>query len=488
MQRSSIQNAAFCVEAPERKKTVPSPVIVWFRQDLRLNDNPAFASAIRTRAPIIPVFIDDTVHGRQTGRTSLWWRNKSLTALANDLKTRGLNLIYRKGDGLDIMRALVEETDAAQVFWNRQYEKGTIARDTELKSWLKVNNRQGKGHVGNLFFDPWQIKNKSSGSHFKVFSPFWKACQNAGLPCDLSTPPPQIAGPEQILESLPLPAVGAPPAPEMDSLWQPGERGALKMLDAFFDESLDGYADNRDIPGGITTSRLSPHLRWGEISPQRIYASLGEARLDTNDGRKFLSEVGWREFSYYLLYHYPDMPERSLQSKFEAFPWRNAPEDLEAWKQGRTGYPIVDAGMRELVRTGFMHNRTRMIAASFLTKHLLIDWREGEKWFWECLADADPANNVAGWQWTAGCGADAAPYFRIFNPIIQGQKFDPDGVYTKTYAPELAKLTGKLIFAPWEASSETLSDAGIALDVDYPAPIVKHETARARALDVFHGL
>mgnify|MGYP001359208685 CR=1 FL=1 len=488
MQQSSIQTAAFCVKAPERKKAVPSPVIVWFRQDLRLNDNPAFASAIRTRAPIIPVFIDDTVHGRQTGRTSLWWRNKSLTALANDLKTRGLNLIYRKGDGLDIMRALVEETDAAQVFWNRQYEKGTIARDTELKSWLKVNNRQGKGHVGNLFFDPWQIKNKSSGSHFKVFSPFWKACQNAGLPCDLSTPPPQIAGPEQILESLPLPAVGAPPAPEMDSLWQPGERGALKMLDAFFDESLDGYADNRDIPGGITTSRLSPHLRWGEISPQRIYASLGEARLDTNDGRKFLSEVGWREFSYYLLYHYPDMPERSLQNKFEAFPWRNAPEDLEAWKQGRTGYPIVDAGMRELARTGFMHNRTRMIAASFLTKHLLIDWREGEKWFWECLADADPANNVAGWQWTAGCGADAAPYFRIFNPIIQGQKFDPDGVYTKTYAPELAKLTGKLIFAPWEASSETLSDAGIALDVDYPAPIVKHETARARALDVFHGL
>ena len=488
MQQSSIQTAAFCVKAPERKKAVPSPVIVWFRQDLRLNDNPAFASAIRTRAPIIPVFIDDTVHGRQAGHTSLWWRNKSLTALANDLKTRGLNLIFRKGDGLDIMRALVEETDAAQVFWNRQYEKGTIARDTELKSWLKVNNRQGKGHVGNLFFDPWQIKNKSSGSHFKVFSPFWKACQNAGLPCDLSTPPPQIAGPEQILESLPLPAVGAPPAPEMDSLWQPGERGALKMLDAFFDESLDGYADNRDIPGGITTSRLSPHLRWGEISPQRIYASLGEARLDTNDGRKFLSEVGWREFSYYLLYHYPDMPQRSLQNKFEAFPWRNAPDDLEAWKQGRTGYPIVDAGMRELVRTGFMHNRTRMIAASFLTKHLLIDWREGEKWFWECLADADPANNVAGWQWTAGCGADAAPYFRIFNPIIQGQKFDPDGVYTKTYAPELAKLTGKLIFAPWEASSETLSDAGIALDVDYPAPIVKHETARARALDVFHGL
>ena len=467
---------------------MPQPVIVWFRQDLRLNDNPAFAAAIRSQAPIIPVFIDDTMYGRPAGHTTLWWRNKSLAALADDLKTRGLNLIYRKGNGLDAMRALVEETDAAEVFWNRQYEKDTIDRDTQFKSWLKENNRQGEGHVGNLFFDPWQIMNKNSGSHFKVFSPFWKACLKAGLPCDLSAPPVQITGPEQMPESLPLPAIGAPPAPEMDTLWQPGERGALKMLDAFFDESLEGYADNRDIPGGVTTSRLSPHLRWGEISPQRIYASLDEARLDTRDGRKFLSEVGWREFSYYLLYHYPDMPERSLQNKFEAFPWRDAPEDLGAWKQGRTGYPIVDAGMRELARTGFMHNRTRMIAASFLTKHLLIDWREGEKWFWECLADADPANNVAGWQWTAGCGSDAAPYFRIFNPIIQGQKFDPDGIYTKTYAPELAKLTGKLIFAPWEASSETLSDAGITLDVDYPAPIVKHETARARALDVFHAL
>ncbi len=464
------------------------PVIVWFRQDLRLNDNPAFATAIQSNAPIIPVFIDDTAYGRSAGTTSLWWRNTSLRALADDLKTRGLTLIYRKGDGLALMRALVEETDAASVFWNRQYEKDTIARDTQLKSWLKENNRNGVGHVGNLFFDPWQIINKNSGSHYKVFSPFWKACLQAGLPCDLSVPPARLSAPEQWPESQPLPEASAAPAAGMDALWQPGEHGALKMLDTFFENSFDGYADNRDTPGGVTTSRLSPHLRWGEISPQRIYASLGEERIDTNDGRKFLSEIGWREFSYYLLYHYPDMPERCLQQKFETFPWRDAPEDLEAWKQGRTGYPIVDAAMRELATTGFMHNRTRMIAASFLTKHLLIDWREGERWFWECLADADPANNAAGWQWTAGCGADAAPYFRIFNPIIQGRKFDPDGTYTKTYAPELANLTGKVIFAPWEASSDTLSDAGISLDVDYPAPIVKHETARARALDVFHAL
>ncbi len=464
------------------------PVIVWFRQDLRLNDNPAFAAAIQSNAPIIPVFVDDTAYGRAAGTTSLWWRNTSLRALAGDLKTRGLTLIYRKGDGLALMRALVEETNAATVFWNRQYEKDTIARDTQLKSWLKENNRNGVGHVGNLFFDPWQIINKNSGSHYKVFSPFWKACLQAGLPCDLSVPPAQLTAPEQWPKSQPLPEASAAPATGMDALWQPGERGALKMLDMFFENSFDGYADNRDTPGGVTTSRLSPHLRWGEISPQRIYASLGEERIDTNDGRKFLSEIGWREFSYYLLYHYPDMPERCLQQKFETFPWRDAPEDLEAWKQGQTGYPIVDAAMRELATTGFMHNRTRMIAASFLTKHLLIDWREGERWFWECLADADPANNAAGWQWTAGCGADAAPYFRIFNPIIQGRKFDPDGTYTKTYAPELANLTGKVIFAPWEASSDMLSDAGIALDVDYPAPIVKHETARARALDVFHAL
>ena len=301
------------------------PVIVWFRQDLRLNDNPAFAAAIQSNAPIIPVFVDDTAYGRAAGTTSLWWRNTSLRALAGDLKTRGLTLIYRKGDGLALMRALVEETNAATVFWNRQYEKDTIARDTQLKSWLKENNRNGVGHVGNLFFDPWQIINKNSGSHYKVFSPFWKACLQAGLPCDLSVPPAQLTAPEQWPKSQPLPEASAAPATGMDALWQPGERGALKMLDMFFENSFDGYADNRDTPGGVTTSRLSPHLRWGEISPQRIYASLGEERIDTNDGRKFLSEIGWREFSYYLLYHYPDMPERCLQQKFETFPWRDAP-------------------------------------------------------------------------------------------------------------------------------------------------------------------
>ena len=467
---------------------MPQPAIVWFRQDLRLNDNPALAAAIKSGAPIIPVFIDDTAHGRPAGRVSLWWRNKSLSALCADLKSRGLDLIYRHGDARDCIRELVTETDASAVFWNRQYEKDTIARDTEIKAWLKETNRLGEGHVGNLFFEPWAITNKKSGSHFKVFSPFWKAYLEAGLPRDRWSPPPRIIGPEKWPERSSLPDAGPTPSPEMDTLWHPGEAGALKMLDNFLENSLIGYADNRDIPGGVTTSRLSPHLRWGEISPQRIYAALGDDRHETRDGRKFLAEVGWREFSYYLLYHYPDMQDTCLQSKFDAFPWRDAPDDLEAWKRGETGYPIVDAGMRELACTGYMHNRTRMIAASFLTKHLLIDWRAGENWFWECLADADPANNVAGWQWTAGCGADAAPYFRIFNPIIQGQKFDADGVYTKTYAPELHQLSGKLLFAPWEATPETLADAGIELNVTYPAPIVKHELARERALEAFHGL
>ena len=356
------------------------------------------------------------------------------------------------------------------------------------KSKLKDSGIEAESFNGSLLFEPWEVTSKSTGGPFKVFTPFWRACCALGLKRGLWNAPDKITAPAQWPQSDALPATA--PLDHMDSLniWQPGEDGARDALALFLSENISGYAERRNLPAEPATSRLSPHLRWGEISPARIVAETEAANIKTDDGTKFLSELGWREFSYQLLYHNPELAETCLQNKFEAFPWRDDADAFEAWKRGETGYPIVDAGMRELRRTGYMHNRVRMIAASFLIKHLLIDWREGEKWFWECLVDADPANNSASWQWVAGCGADAAPYFRIFNPILQGPKFDADGIYTKTYVPELNALSGKTLYAPWTAKSDMLDSGAISLGDTYPNPIVNHEAARARALESFKSL
>jgi deoxyribodipyrimidine photo-lyase len=467
---------------------VSQHIIVWFRQDLRLNDNPALESALNSNAAVIPVYINDTSSGRPAGAMGLWWRDASLAKLDAALRARGSRLIYRDGKAADILPALAKETGASAVLWNRQYEADIIARDTDIKTTLKNNGLDAESFNGSLLFEPWEVTSKSTGGPFKVFTPFWRACRALGLKRGLWTAPAKITPPPSWPPSDPLPQ--ALPLPHMDRLddWQPGEDGARAALNLFLTQNISGYAERRNLPSEPATSRLSPHLRWGEISPARIVAETENAKIIGEDGDKFLSELGWREFSYQLLFHNPSLPETCLQEKFEAFPWRDSADDLEAWKRGETGYPIVDAGMRELRRTGFMHNRVRMVAASFLIKHLLIDWRIGEKWFWECLVDADPANNSASWQWVAGCGADAAPYFRIFNPILQGPKFDADGIYTKTYVPELTALSGKTLYAPWTAKTDMLDSGQIALGDTYPTPIVNHEAARARALERFKSL
>ena len=463
-------------------------IIVWFRQDLRLNDNPALQSALNGNHAVTPVFIDDDDCGRQPGVMGRWWRDKSLAQLNDALKLRGSQLIYRKGRAQEVLPTLAKQVGATAVYWNRQYEADIVARDTDIKSKLKDNGIDAESSNGSLLFEPWEVTSKSTGGPFKVFTPFWRACCAMGLKRSLWNAPDKITAPAQWPQSDALPATA--PLDHMDSLnmWQPGEDGARDALALFLTQNIDGYAERRNLPAEPATSRLSPHLRWGEISPSRIVAETEAANIKADDGTKFLSELGWREFSYQLLYHNPELAETCLQNKFEAFPWRNDADAFEAWKRGETGYPIVDAGMRELRRTGYMHNRVRMIAASFLIKHLLIDWREGEKWFWECLVDADPANNSASWQWVAGCGADAAPYFRIFNPILQGPKFDADGIYTKTYVPELNALSGKTLYAPWTAKSDMLDSGAISLGNTYPNPIVNHEAARARALESFKSL
>ena len=463
-------------------------IIVWFRQDLRLNDNPALQSALNGKNAVIPVFIDDNDCGRQPGIMGRWWRDKSLAQLNDALKSRGSRLIFRKGRAQDVLPTLAKQVGATAVYWNRQYEADIVARDTAIKSKLKDSGIEAESFNGSLLFEPWEVTSKSTGGPFKVFTPFWRACCALGLKRGLWNVPDKITAPAQWPQSDALPATA--PLDHMDSLniWQPGEDGARDALALFLSENISGYAERRNLPAEPATSRLSPHLRWGEISPARIVAETEAANIKTDDGTKFLSELGWREFSYQLLYHNPELAETCLQNKFEAFPWRDDADAFEAWKRGETGYPIVDAGMRELRRTGYMHNRVRMIAASFLIKHLLIDWREGEKWFWECLVDADPANNSASWQWVAGCGADAAPYFRIFNPILQGPKFDADGIYTKTYVPELNALSGKALYAPWTAKSDMLDSGAISLGDTYPNPIVNHEAARARALESFKSL
>ena len=386
------------------------------------------------------------------------------------LTKRGSKLIVRRGPTAEALFTLAKESGARSIYWNRRYEPAAIARDRELERMLRERGIAAEICPGNLLFEPETILN-TSGKPFQVFSAFWRACLAMPSPAEPKQAPARLPAPIEWPPSLAISDLGLEPevdwAGGMRETWRPGESGALEQMRAFLDGPIETYADKRDRPDHLGTSRLSPHLHFGEISPRQIWH---EVAAET-----YLRQIAWREFSYHLVFHSPHTAQEPLRPEFRSFPWRVDAAGLKAWTRGKTGYPLVDAGMRELWHTGWMHNRVRMVAASFLVKHLMIPWQEGAQWFWDTLVDADLANNTMGWQWTAGCGADAAPYFRIFNPVIQGEKFDPDGAYVRRWVPELARVPSKWIHSPWK-------EAGVEFGKDYPMPIVDHEFARKRAL------
>jgi deoxyribodipyrimidine photo-lyase len=428
-----------------------TPAILWFRQDLRLADNPALAAAMERGGAIVPVYIwaPEEEGGWPPGAASKWWLHGSLTALSSDLEKRGSRLIVRRGPAAETLARLVAETGAAAVFWNRRYEPAAIVRDKEVKAKLRSEGILAESFNGSLLFEPWTVMN-SSGKPFRVFTAFWKACMERPIPPRVADAPKNLYPLKRWPSSLTIDKLELLPkidwAGGLRETWQPGEAGAAAQLKRFLKQAAK-YESRRDRPDVVGTSRLSPHLHFGEIGPAQIWRA-------APDSQPYLRQLVWREFAYHLLFHFPEAADHPLRPEFAAFPWKSDPAAFRAWTRGKTGYPLVDAGMRELWHTGWMHNRVRMVVASFLVKHLLIDWREGAAWFWDTLVDADLANNTLGWQWVAGCGADAAPYFRIFNPTLQASKFDPDGAYVRRWAPDSAQLT----------------------------PIVDHDEARRRAL------
>ena len=472
-----------------------APIIYWFRQDLRLDDLPGLCAAAATGRPLLPVYLldDDAAGERAPGGASRWWLHGSLAALAKDIRNAGGTLYLRRGDTLALLEELCERTGATAVYCSRQYEPWAVALEERLNESLGAKDITVRRYPGTLLFEPGSVLTKN-GDPYKVFTPFWRACRAATPPKAPLARPDAIAwqaAPDSgdTLDDWALRPSKPDWAAGWHDYWEPGSAGAQRRLQQFLEDAVDRYAEDRDRPDRDGTSRLSPHLHAGDISPrtvwdaaQRVAGGHGAAAKAVD---KFLAELGWREFSYQLLSFFPTLGEKNFKADFDAFPWADDRDGLAAWQAGRTGYPLVDAGLRELWATGYMHNRVRMVTASFLTKHLRVHWREGEAWFWDTLVDADMANNCAGWQWVAGSGADAAPYFRIFNPVAQGEKFDPDGAYVRRWVPELAQLPDKYLNKPWEAPKDVLEAAGVELGKDYPAPIVEHKAARQAALDAY---
>ncbi|MFK0165330.1 cryptochrome/photolyase family protein [Rhizobium sp. NPDC090279] len=471
-------------------KTEPNPILLWFRKDLRLDDNHALQAAARSGRPIIPVYIrePEVKACGPLGGAQEWWLHHSLAALKSTLDALDSKLILRQGDALTALEKLLEETGAEAVVWNRRYDPAGIAVDTQIKMALRDNGIEANSFAGQLLHEPTRLRT-GTGGHYKTYTPFWRAFEQSGEPPFPIDAPERLSVPDHWPQSDALGSWSLLPtkpnwASEFPDMWTPGETSAREKLEDFIDGALDDYAVGRDFPDRPATSLLSPHLALGEISPARIWhATRGlPDYIATDDIVRFRKELVWREFCYHQLFHFPKLRTANWNDHYDDFPWHSDAKLLDSWRQGQTGYPIVDAGMRQLWRHGWMHNRVRMIAASFLIKDLLIDWREGEAWFRDTLVDADPAANAANWQWVAGSGADASPFFRIFNPVLQGEKFDPDGGYIRTFVPELADLDRKYIHRPFEAPDDVLRRAGIELGKHYPRPVVDHAMARQRAL------
>ena len=465
----------------------PPLTLVWFRRDLRLADQPALAAAAE-RGAVLPVFIwaPEEEDPWAPGAASRWWLHHSLAALRADLAARGLPLVLRAGPSLATLRALVRETGATAVMWNRLYEPAATRRDLQIKAELRGDGLEVRTFNAALLHEPWVVLTQQDRP-YQVFTPYHRACQALGEPERPRAAPARMQGPAALPESLELEAFGLLPkldwAGGLRKAWTPGERGARALLEEFAGARAEGYAEGRDRPDAPGTSRLSPHLHFGEVSPRQVWRAVRTAC--GNRAEPYLRQLVWREFAHHLLHHFPRTADEPLRADFRHFPWRKDPSLLVAWQRGRTGYPIVDAGLRELWATGWMHNRVRMIAGSFLVKDLLLPWQAGARWFWDTLVDADLANNTLGWQWVAGCGADAAPYFRIFNPELQAKKFDPAGAYVRRWVPELARLPDGLLHRPDGVSEDLLRAAGIALGTTYPRPLVDHAEARDRALEAY---
>ncbi len=467
--------------------------IHWFRQDLRLKDNPSLSNAAKYKK-ILPIYILDDYNAKdcKMGSVSRWWLHNSLRSLKKKLNN---NLSIYDGNPLEVFQYLINKYDIQEVCWNRCYEPWRISRDKNIKSFLKSLGIKVVTTNGSLLWEPWDTL-KDDLTPYRVFTPFYKrACLKSESPRfpivipDFQELISDTDGSRNLNDIKLLPSHNW--YQEIESIWKPGEDQASMKLDSFLEDGISDYKEGRNFPSKRKVSQLSPYLHFGEISPNEVwYASQSKniEGLREENVTHFLSELGWREFSYNLLYYNQDLPISNLQKKFDNFPWQENLEHLYKWKRGLTGYPIVDAGMRELWRTGYMHNRVRMIVGSFLVKNLLLHWKHGERWFWDCLIDADLASNSASWQWIAGSGADAAPYYRIFNPITQGIKFDSDGIYTRKYIPELKNVPNKYLFNPWEAPKEILYEANVQLGVNYPYPVVDLRDSRERALNAFKSI
>lgn len=470
-------------------------VIHWFRQDLRLFDNPALAAAAADGRPVVPVYVlDDASPGSwRLGAASRWWLHHSLQALQDALAKQGSRLVLRRGPADEMIAAVAKEVGARLIVTSRQYEPWAASLEQRLLSRLAEQGATLRRYAGRLLAEPESIGTEA-GAPYRVFTPFWRTLQAKCEPAAPIPAPASLRAPHRWPASDKLASWRLRPtqpdwARAFKPVWQPGHVGAARRLCDFLDDAASQYALLRDRPDVAATSRLSPHLHFGEISPRQCWhaaRTIAAARPEARSGvSAFLRELGWREFSAHLLHHFPSLPERPFRAEFATFPWHSDQKLLAAWQQGRTGYPLVDAGMRQLWATGWMHNRVRMVTASFLVKHLLIPWTHGQAWFWDTLVDADLANNSASWQWVAGCGADAAPYFRIFNPVKQGMTFDPDGNYVRKWVSELQHVAGAHIHAPWLAPADVLTSAGVSLGTTYPKPVVDHAEARARALRAF---